>query len=119
MEDTQKLYDVRSINVSLEEDCPYFWVQGMDEEKKPYYTWNSWLMWMYVLEEDGRFCPYVSWWNGIYVPETNRFISINNNNDGVYWYDRYSLNELLELGHEVVGGQELSESDKVKYFIAE
>lgn len=119
MEDTRKLYDVRSINVSLEEDCPYFWVQGMDEEKKPYYTWNSWLMWMYVLEEDGRFCPYVSWWNGIYVPETDRFISINNNNDGVYWYDRYSLNELLELGHEVVGGQELSESDKAKYFIAE
>lgn len=118
MEDNRKLYDVDSISVVVDEK-DYFWVQGLDEEKTDFYTWNSWLMWLYRLDDRERYCPYVSWWNGTYVPETDRIMSISHTNDAVYWYDRYSLDDLLEMGRKLVGDARLSENDKVKYFIEE
>lgn len=117
MEDSQKLYDVREIFVADGSD--FIWVRGADEEKADMVIGDLWIVWMYRLAEEGRFYPYTRIWMGTYMPQTDRFVSISSDKENLYWYDRYSLDELLEMGKEVVGDLELDEIDRVKYYISE
>lgn len=115
MEDSQKMYQVEHIQVS--EDTGLIEVQGVDEISVDLYRNGLWQVWLYRLEKDGTFYPYVPLWNGFYDRISDRIGAFGWNENCLMWYERYSLDELLEMGHEIVNGYMLSEADKVKYFI--
>lgn len=115
MEDSQKMYQVKQIEVS--EETGLIEVQGVDEESVDLYRHGLWQVWLYRLEEDGTFYPYVPLWNGFYDRVSDRIGAFGWNENCMMWYERYSLDELLETGKEIVKGYALSEADRVKYFM--
>ena len=115
MEDSQKMYQVEQIQVS--EDTGLIEVQGVDEASVDLYRNGLWQVWLYRLEEDGTFYPYVPLWNGFYDGGSDRIGAFGWNENCLMWYERYSLDELLEMGREAVKGYTLSEADRVKYFM--
>ena len=116
MEDTRKLCRVSSISVY--EESGLIEIRGIDEDSMDLFLGNLWMKWFYRMEE-GRFYPYVCLLNGVYDPDTGRFGEISTDNTTISWYDTYSLDELLEKARKKVGDSDLSEADRVKYYIGE
>ena len=113
MEDTQKLYSVSEI--SLEEGSHFIEIHGTDEENLDFFYENS--VWFYLWEEGGRFYPYTRLKNGFYVSGTNRICSITGEGE-IYWYEHYSLDELLEKAKKIIGTETLTIAERNKYFIS-
>ena len=115
MEDRRKMYQVKLIQTFEEEGL--IEVQGLDEASTELYRGNLWQVWLYRLEKDGTFYPYVPLWNGFYDKVSNRIGAFGWDENCLMWYEPYSLDELLEKGKETAAGYTLSEADKVKYFM--
>ena len=114
MEDTRKFIGLTFSY--LEDGEPLMLIRGTDEESADLVLNGMWMNWIYLLEND-RFYPYVQIFNGVYDKNTKRIGEIGETRNSICWFERYSLDELLEWGREVVGDNKLSEADKVKYFI--
>lgn len=113
MEDTRKLYSVSEI--SLEEGSHFIEIHGTDEENLDFFYENS--VWFYLWVEGGRFYPYMRLKNGFYVSGTDRICSITGEGE-IYWYEHYSLDELLEKAKKIIGTETLTIAERNKYFIS-
>lgn len=114
MEDNQKFES--SDIICVDETEHLMLVRGINEENADLYMNGMWMTWIYILEEN-RFYPYVRVFNGVYDEKTKRIGGIGGEKNTLYWFEQYTLDELLEWGREVEGDAKLSEADKIKYFM--
>lgn len=115
MVDRQKLYGVNRITAN--EETGIVEVSGYDEQDLEYVTGNEWNLYCYLMDEECGIYPYTKQWFGIYSPLADRFYVMMSGDTHVLYYDRYSLDELLEKARTVVGEKQLSEAEKIQYYI--